>query len=165
MADGERYVPRYDIGTIYGGAPGAVRDRERYLVCLDVVQSLRPAYCRPEAPVPLAGIGGVSVAELRKRASEQPTFCRMLAQYRDVVLRHEEQSARRLECLRCTVRTLLDLRERADVVDTIDRMLEELGHFVAVEWNVDLPTERVPRDWSLKLARRYDLLSPALRYL
>lgn len=152
------------IGRILG-RPGSDRDRALLEVCDDVLESLGEHYVKPlpEPRLPEA-FRGISREQLSNQVHASGAIALAFGQWRNAVLSHEEQCARKLEVLRSTARTLLRLRDQAPEPEAFDAKLDRLFNHVAAVWRCDLDTGS-NRDWSLRLARRYDLLPAALREL
>jgi len=151
------------IRTILGGS-GRERDVALYRVAEDVLATLgefyAPSRAAPVVPEPLRGISSES---LRERVRE-PAIAFMFGTFRNLVLEHEENAARKLEVLRSTARTLLRLRDGAHAPEKLDGMVHALGSFVLSAWGKDLDLS-ADRAWSLRVSRRYDLLPTAWREL
>lgn len=138
----------------------AERDRALWRSTLDVLRVLDEHYTQPRnlptVPTLLRGATRESIQQRR----DDPGFALAFGQFRFSVMAYEEQSARRLEVLRGTARTLLRLRDHAP--ERVDEMLQHLADFVAREWRLDLGLD-AGREWALRVTMRFDLLPPSWR--
>ena len=137
------------------------RDRALWKSAEDVLRSLDEFYLRPPAPPVPARLRGATTDSIRREALSDPAFALTFGQFRLAVLTHEERSARRLEVLRGTARTLIRLRDLAGA-ERVDPMLQHLADFVQRAWGFDLDLD-AGRDWALNVSMRHDLLPPSWR--
>lgn len=158
--DLSRLVPR-----ILGENP---RDRDvaLYRLAQSVCAKLEVFYAKPKAPPRPRTLENLDVEQLLPRIrSESGDFGRTFGEFRDFVLQHEAQAARRLEGLRTVAKVLDRLLGRAEPAEPVRELLDGLAAFVVREWGLDLDLGNPERDWAMRRVRRYDLLPVSWRTL
>lgn len=152
------------------GDDGRARNVAEWEVCADVVRSIDlyrpPTFIQPGG-IDLDHVQSLrrveDMEELRARAAKDR---RSFGLYRNAVLDHEGECAKKLQTLAWVVQRLYRLRELDSAnVDIIDRLATLVGDVLVSEWQVkNVPLTGDIRTWSLRSARRYDLCPRLWRY-
>jgi hypothetical protein len=153
------------ISLILTGSPEE-RDKARWqALVLDVLRTLE--HLRPyDRPFP-ALLDGVTLDELRRvlrSETPDPVLLGAFAQWRADVVQLEVANAKRLRTLATALEFIAELKARGRTDEALDRHALRIRTHLATVWNLEAPGPKdSPRLWSLRHARRMDLLPEGWR--